>query len=251
MNLLATSVCSPVPARPACSLGPLVLVNRHFPLPAQPSPVLAAPCAAYAQVTMEAQAAKMLAACLQVVGGSGRILPVSGWRSRAQQQEIWEDTLASQGETFARQYVALPGCSEHETGLAMDLALAADHIDFIRPYFPYDGVCQDFRRAAPRYGLIQRYQGCKESITGIAREPWHFRYVGIPHAGFMVRQNLCLEEYLELVAAGPLRFTLEDGRQIRVFRVERLEDLASCRFPRQISGDNRGGFVVTQWEVAP
>ena len=59
---------------------------------------------------------------------------------------------------------------------------AAEHIDFIRPDFPDDGVCGAFRRAAARYGFLERYTREKEALTGIAEEPWHFRYVGVPHA---------------------------------------------------------------------
>ena len=97
-----------------------------------------------------------------------------------EQQRIWDDSMAEHGETFTRQYVALPGCSEHQTGLAIDLGKAAGYIDFIRPAFPYDGVCGRFRRLAARYGFIERYQRGKEEVTGISAEPWHFRYVGRP-----------------------------------------------------------------------
>ena len=48
-----------------------------------------------------------------------------------------------------------------------DLGRAASHIDFIRPAFPYDGVCGAFRRAAARHGFIERYQAGKEALTGI------------------------------------------------------------------------------------
>lgn len=99
---------------------------------------------------MERRAARLLAACVQAVRGAGAIVPVSGWRSQAEQQQIWDDTLRTEGDAFTRQYVALPGCSEHQTGLAMDLGRAADHIDFIRPDFPDDGVCGVFRQGGGR-----------------------------------------------------------------------------------------------------
>ena len=107
--------------------------------------------------------------------------------------------MAEHGETFTRQYVALPGCSEHQTGLAIDLGKAAGYIDFIRPAFPYDGVCGRFRRLAARYGFIERYQRGKEEVTGISAEPWHFRYVGAPHAQLMETNGLCLEEYRDFL----------------------------------------------------
>ena len=179
-------------------------------------------------------------------------MPVSGWRSQAEQQAIWEDTLQSRGEAFTRQYVAVPGCSEHQTGLAIDLGRAAPEIDFIRPDFPEEGACGRFRHLAPRYGFIQRYRREKESLTGIACEPWHYRYVGTPHALLMEREDLCLEEYLDWVRTAPRTCRLEHGRSARVFYVPCAGDETELRLPEgccQVSGDNRGGFVVTVWEV--
>ena len=61
---------------------------------------------------------------------------------------------------------------------------------------PYEGICQRFRELAPLYGFIERYPANKEAVTGIAHEPWHFRYVGRPHAQRMTDLGLTLEEYL-------------------------------------------------------
>ena len=182
----------------APGISTLVLVNAAHPLRGAETPDLAAPNPRYPGVLLERRAAERLAACIRAVGGEGQIVPVSGWRSRAEQQAIWDDTLAREGEAFTRQYVASPGCSEHETGLAIDLGLAAPHIDFIRPHFPDEGVCRAFRRRAADYGFILRYPAGKEHVTGIAHEPWHFRYVGVPHAGRMAALGLTLEEYLAL-----------------------------------------------------
>ena len=171
--------------------GPLVLVNRQHPLAEEPRQLLTAADERYPNILLERQAARLLAACIQAAGGAREIVPVSGWRSQAEQQAIWEDTLQRRGEAFTRQYVAVPGCSEHQTGLAIDLGRAAREIDFIRPDFPEEGACGRFRRLAPRYGFIQRYHREKESLTGIACEPWHYRYVGTPHALLMEREGLC------------------------------------------------------------
>ena len=90
---------------------------------------------------------------------AGQIRAVSGWRSRAEQRQIWNDSLRENGEAFTRSYVALPGCSEHETGLAIDLAAEAPEIDFIRPDFPRDGVFAVFRRLAPLFRLDRAIHG--------------------------------------------------------------------------------------------
>ena len=229
------------------NIGPLALVNRPHPLQSGFSITLAPPVEACPDILLERQAAAMLAACLRAVGAAGRILPVSGWRSHAEQQAIWADTLRREGAAFTQKYVALPGCSEHETGLAIDLAEKADTIDFIRPAFPYDGVCGAFRRAAARYGFIERYREDKTGLTGIAAEPWHFRYVGAPHAQLMEQRGLCLEEYIALLGEAPLACTLENGRMVTVRRFAAGQPLPPAQGLRQLSGDNAGGVIVTEW----
>ena len=139
--------------------GPLILVNREHPIAADTYPQLAALPFGGSGVLMERRAAKLLSACVKKAGGTGVIVPVSGFRARDEQRQIWDDTMASQGAEFTGKYVAMPGCSEHETGLAIDLAMAAEDIDFIRPDFPNTGACAAFRRLAAGYGFIERYRG--------------------------------------------------------------------------------------------
>ncbi len=148
-------------------------------------------------ILLERTAAEALRELIRDIGGRERIVPVSGWRSREEQEKIWAETVEEKGLAFAKKYVALPGCSEHETGLAIDLAENAPDIDFICPEFPRTGICQKFREAAPYYGFIERYTKEKESVTGISEEPWHFRYVGTPHSVRITEQGLALEEYVE------------------------------------------------------
>ena len=156
--------------------GPLVLVNAQHPYRGG-APALS-PALGAEDILLEKTAAALLAECVRAAGAAGEVVPVSGWRPRAQQQSIWNDTMEKEGEAFTKQFVAKPGCSEHETGLAIDLARAARNIDFIRPHLPYDGACGRFRALAAKYGFIQRYRAEKTAVTGIACEPWHFRYVG-------------------------------------------------------------------------
>ena len=182
--------------------GSLILVNAEHPLRDGRRPPLA-PAAPGSSVLLETRASAMLTGALERLGAVGEIVPVSGWRSRAEQQQIWDGSMAENGEDFTRKYVAIPGCSEHQTGLAIDLALRSDSIDFIRPDFPYDGVCGRFRAIAADYGFIERYPAGKEKITGIAAEPWHFRYVGRPHARLMRDMGLTLEEVVVLLDGSP------------------------------------------------
>ncbi len=230
--------------------GPLALVNRRHPLQTADRPDLIPLDGTCPQVLLERQTAKLLLACIQAAGGAGAIVPVSGWRSSDEQQRIWDDSMAADGPEFTRQFVALPGCSEHQTGLAIDLGRAARHIDFIRPHFPYSGVCGAFRRAALRYGFVERYPAGKDAVTGIAHEPWHFRYVGAPHAQRMAELGLCLEEYLELLRSEEQCFTLDNGRSVRVFHIPCTGAVTAAELPGgccQISGDNVDGFIVTAW----
>ena len=134
-----------------------------------------------------AQAAEELFAYAKAAGLS--LWGISGYRPYSRQAEIYRNAADIR-------YVAPPGVSEHQTGLAIDLGLTQPDIDFLRPYFPYEGICQRFRELAPAYGFIERYPAGKEHITGIAHEPWHFRYVGTPHSEIMAFKGLTLEEYL-------------------------------------------------------
>ena len=235
-------------------IGPLLLVNAGHPLSFSETPDLVCADSRWPEVQLERQAAGQLRACIRSVKGENAIVPVSGWRSLDQQQAIWDDTMRKEGEAFTRQYVARPGCSEHQTGLAIDLGEDVPDLDFIRPSFPDSGACGAFRRAAARYGFLQRYCREKEALTGIAAEPWHFRYVGAPHAQLMEEHGLCLEEYVPFLEVSPRLCRLGNGRTARVSRlpcpsaVLELEPPAGCW---QLSGDNCGGFILTVWEGEP
>lgn len=175
----------------------LQLVNAQNPYRGElPLAELAPVCGS--AVCLWGPAAAALHALLAQLDAAGRIVPVSGWRSAAEQQALWDASMAENGLAFTQSYVARPGCSEHQTGLAIDLALRRDGVpvDFIRPDFPDDGICGAFRRRAAVYGFVLRYPAGKEGVTGIAHEPWHFRYVGAPHAARMAAAGLCMEEYL-------------------------------------------------------
>ena len=229
--------------------GPLILVNPAHPLRGE-APDLVAAHERWPEILLERRAARLLGACIQAIGGEAAIVPVSGWRSQREQQTIWDETWEREGEAFTRRYVALPGCSEHQTGLAIDLGKAAPEIDFIRPDFPMDGLCGAFRRCAARYGFIQRYRREKEALTGIAEEPWHFRYVGAPHAALLEENGLCLEEYRDFIAQRPRLCRLEGGRTAYVSYVPCPGQTVELALPEgccQISGDNQEGFFLTVW----
>lgn len=175
--------------------GYLVLVNAQYGLTQDAAAETLVPVRPGSPVLLDRTAAEALNRLMNELDGWAAITPVSGWRSMAEQTALYTQSLRENGPEFTAKFVARPGHSEHQTGLAIDLGLTKEHIDFIRPDFPYTGICQTFRERAAAYGFVERYPAGKEAITGIAHEPWHFRYVGVPHAEIMAEHGWTLEEY--------------------------------------------------------
>lgn len=206
-------------------------------------------------IFLERKAARMLQKLLTDLGSGDCIVPVSGFRHHEEQVQIWEDTLRERGETFTRTYVAEPGHSEHECGLAIDLAANREEIDFICPEFPRTGIFGEFRRLAPQYGFTERYPAGSRSVTGIGEEPWHFRYVGVPHGFVMEREGLILEDYIAFLkehtsfGSPYLCFGPKEGTCTEIFYADlRGKENISFRFSDctriQYSGTNEGGIVI-------
>ena len=126
------------------------------------------------------------------------ILINTGYRTIAEQERIFNDTVSdymnqgnSQSVAFerARQVAALPGYSEHHTGLAIDFTMNGTYDERLEMW---DWLSKN----AYKYGFILRYPKNKEHITGYTFEPWHYRYVGKEHAKAIYDNGLLLEEYL-------------------------------------------------------
>ena len=239
--------------------GSLILVNRDHPLKAEPSGGRLVPleCGKEA-VVLERQAAKMLVKTLGVIDCADEIVAISGFRTMRQQQRIYNKSLRQNGRQFTREYVALPGCSEHQTGLAVDMAVNAANIDFIRPHFPYEGICQRFRGKAADYGFIERYAAGSEHITCIAHEPWHFRYVGYPHSRVITDSRITLEAYTDYIRQHDYqrnRFAFcGNGLRCEIgFIPLHADTVVAVPIPEhtayQLSGNNKDGVVVTLWEI--
>ena len=96
--------------------------------------------------------------------------------------------------------VAMPGTSEHQLGLALDIIDNRNwNLDESQASMPTQ---QWLTENSWRYGWILRYPNEKSEITGIIYEPWHYRYVGREVAAEIYRLDLCLEEYLQSLTAG-------------------------------------------------
>lgn len=186
----------------------------------------------------------MISECRTATGDT-EVGVVNGHRTYQFQDELMQRYIKDRGEEYAKTYVAEPGCSEHHTGLAVDLGA----------YYE-DGSSGVFKKTlgAPwitencwRYGFILRYTEEKEAITGIGAEEWHFRYVGLPHAWYIMENGLCYEEYIALLLEGSLEFDLE-GKHYTVFRTEESAVAIPEGAEYTVSGDNLGGRIVTVTE---
>ncbi|MBQ9166338.1 MAG: M15 family metallopeptidase [Oscillospiraceae bacterium] len=127
----------------------------------------------------------------------------SSYRSQERQQELFDnkvDRLMPEGYSYedarteAATVVALPGTSEHQLGLAVDIVdVNNQRLDQSQEDTP---VQQWLMENSWRYGFILRYPTGKSDITGVIYEPWHYRYVGREAAEEIYSSGVCLEEYL-------------------------------------------------------
>jgi len=128
----------------------------------------------------------------------------SSYRNRSEQRNLYEDKVTrcmeeglprEAAEAEAARWVAPPGTSEHETGLAVDIvSLDYQALDEAQANTPEQRWLME---NSWKYGFILRYPADKTEITGIGYEPWHYRYVGEEAAMEMRERGLCLEEYVE------------------------------------------------------
>ncbi len=173
------------------------------------------------------------------------------YRSTDFQQQLYDQFTAGGEDDGEAPIVAKPGHSEHETGLAFDFSETVNN--------DYQGT-GDFawiNENSYKYGFVERYTEDKESITEYRKEPWHFRYVGIPHATYMTKNDLCLEEYIDLLRKDHpyegehLEITDDDGASYEVYFYPSDDGSETTNIPvptgyrYEISGNNVDGFIVT------
>ena len=123
----------------------------------------------------------------------------SCYRSVAEQQDLWDRWTIEKGIDYVKNYVAVPGYSEHHTGLALDICIRVDgelvyeNDDMIT----YKEIFAKIHAKLAEYGFILRYPDGKDSITGYSYEPWHLRYIGsVDKAKEITSLGITLEEYL-------------------------------------------------------
>lgn len=126
----------------------------------------------------------------------------SPYRTSGRQESNFNDRIRyymRQGLSYMEAYketsqvITVPGCSEHEIGLAVDIT--CDTYIPLQQGFAETEEGKWLAEHSHEYGFTLRYPAGKEYITGIEYEPWHFRYVGREAAGIMHEENICLEEF--------------------------------------------------------
>lgn len=120
----------------------------------------------------------------------------SGFRTFNESKTIYNNYQRKKGSNYAEKYVAKPGTSEHNTGLAFDFAISSDKNVYKTNYESDEYFYLE--NIAYLYGFIIRYPKGKENVTGYNYEPCHLRYVGLDLAKYLKKNNLTLEEYYEI-----------------------------------------------------
>lgn len=163
----------------------MLLCNKEYSLPADYGDGLTAEC----QAAFDQMAAAAEKDGLTIWIGSG-------FRSYDTQKAIHDNYISIYGEEYTKSMSAEPGHSEHQTGLAMDIAGAGGY--YLEQEFENTAEFAWLSEHAAEYGFILRYQKDKSWATGYIYEPWHYRYVGVELAQLLWASGVTVEEYVGL-----------------------------------------------------
>lgn len=173
---------------------------------------------------------------------------ISSYRSYEYQEGLFDAKVAAVGYDEAITWVQIPGGSEHQTGLTLDVSdSSSGSMSFL------DGSDDEayFHEMAPYYGFILRYTEEKMDVTAISPEPWHYRYVGTMHALKIYELDMALEEYLEYLKDFTVDSPLElsDGTDTYYcFYVAAEDGDTTVQVPvgteYYYSGNNYDGFII-------
>ncbi|PZE19014.1 VanY-A/VanY-F/VanY-M family D-Ala-D-Ala carboxypeptidase [Paenibacillus xerothermodurans] len=165
--------------------------------------------------------------------GVNRFLISSGYRDNKEQNELYQQMGA--------EYALPAGYSEHNLGLSLDIGSTQAEMSRAP-----EGKW--LKKNAWSYGFILRYPSDKTAITGIQFEPWHFRYVGLPHSAIMYEKDFVLEEYLDFLKQQKSITTTIENQVYEIFyypisKNTTIHVPANGRY--EISGNNMDGVIVT------
>ncbi len=197
-----------------------LLVNKEYPLTSDYTPFMVEPNVdiyhprnnerRYLQPIAAAALEELFAAA---EGDGFHLVLRCGFRSYQLQKSIYSHQLRYRGYYETSRFHALPGTSEHQTGLAVDLCCEATNYENnfdILSTKEYEWLLEN----AADYGWILRYPEDKTEITGYNFEPWHFRYVGIELAVYLTENDLTLEEYYGALPTHNLLTVPEEYRHL-------------------------------------
>lgn len=126
--------------------------------------------------------------------GLRKIIVDSGYRSFEYQKVVFDKSVVEKGIDETLRSVALPGSSEHQTGLAIDVAYMDNGV-YIEKTSDSDPEIKWLKENAHKFGFILRYPEGKENITGIKYEWWHYRFIGVEMATILYSEGITLDEY--------------------------------------------------------
>ena len=177
------------------SLNELLIVNKYYQLSSdyEPEDLIEVPTMyAYSGIKLSNVAYEAFKELFNAAKSEGYTIVInSGYRSYDSQEAVYNRNKNNYGTTYADNFVARPGHSEHQTGLAVDVA-------------DYENSSEDFEKTeayqwmldnAHKYGFILRYPKDKEDITGYSFESWHYRYVGVDIATKIHSLDITYDEY--------------------------------------------------------
>ena len=184
--------------------GTLFLVNRQYRLTADYVPddlVMPNVKRTSSSVLMRREAAEALEKLFDAAKAEKNytLTAVSGFRSYQTQLNIYNRRVKNAGKAKADLYVAWPGASEHQLGLAMDVGRRTN--SSLKASFGNTPEGKWLAENCYRFGFILRYKQEWTETTGYAYEPWHIRYVGVEHAQRIQALDIPFEEYIDLLRA--------------------------------------------------
>lgn len=170
----------------------LILVNKYYALADDFVPNILVSISPYGQVKLVSDAAEAFKQLASDAKDDGyTIVGISGYRSFQTQASLYQRYVNKDGKLVADTYSARAGHSEHQTGLAIDVASNDPNILTFEQSKSFDWMMEH----AHEYGFILRYPKGKEQITGYKYEPWHYRYVGIDVANELIKSGMTFDEY--------------------------------------------------------
>lgn len=180
---------------------------------------------------VEREFSKMIAAAKKE--GIRNFSITSGFRGFDEQSMLYQE--------MGSDYALPAGYSEHNVGLSLDVGSTQMKM----AHAPEGKWIEE---NAWKYGFILRYPKNKTDITGIQYEPWHIRYVGLPHSAIMKEKNLVLEEYLEYLKEEKQISAEIDGETYTITYYP-ISQTRTINVPEdqhyEISGNNMDGVIVS------